>query len=153
MSPGSPPVKQPHRHWSQVSSISTTIGSIHPVEISPNWPPSRSRTCDLRPRRAEKSIKTILDNGLSSPDLGVRQNTRCHGIRWGQILSTRCLQEVIEKTDLKYLLTKLFTRHFMDISFYCFLVSLIFISLTNRYHNHCYSLIYYFIDKTIATRS
>ena len=98
-------------------------------------------------------LKTIVDNGLSSPDLGVRQNTRCHGIRWGQILSTRCLQEVIEKTDLKYLLTKLFTRHFMDISFYCFLVSLIFISLTNRNHNHCYSLIYYFIDKTIATRS
>ena len=98
-------------------------------------------------------LMTMVDNGLSRPDLGVRQNTRCHGIRWGQILSTRCLQEVIEKTDLKYLLTKLFTRHFMDISFYCFLVSLIFISLTNRYHSHCYSLIYYFIDKTIATRS
>ena len=44
-------------------------------------------------------LKTMVDNRLSSPDLGVPQNTRCHGIRWGQILSTRCLQEVIEKTD------------------------------------------------------
>ena len=95
----------------------------------------------------------MLDNGLSSPDLGVRQNKGRRGVGWGPMSGSWCPQAVIEKTDLKYLLTKLFTRHFMDISFYCFLVSLIFISLTNRYHNHCYSLIYYFIDKTIATSS
>ena len=44
-------------------------------------------------------LKTMVDNGLSSPDLGVRQNTRCHGIRRGLILRAWYLQAVVGKTD------------------------------------------------------
>jgi len=29
---------------------------------------------------------TMVDNGLSSPDLGVRQNRGGRGVQWGQIL-------------------------------------------------------------------
>jgi hypothetical protein len=41
----------------------------------------------------------MLNNDSQCPDLGVRQNTRCHGIRWGLVSGSWCLQTFVGKTD------------------------------------------------------
>jgi len=42
---------------------------------------------------------TIFDNGVSSPDLGVRQNKGRRGAGWGLILRAWYLQARVGKTD------------------------------------------------------
>jgi len=43
---------------------------------------------------------TIFDNGVSSPDLGVRQNKGLRGAGWGQMLRAWYLQARVGKTDI-----------------------------------------------------
>ncbi|QWD75415.1 hypothetical protein ICV32_06050 [Polynucleobacter sp. MWH-UH24A] len=52
---------------------------------------------------------TMLDNGLSNPDLGVRQNRGGHGVGWDLMLGSWCWQAFVGKTDnSKYsLITKI----------------------------------------------
>ena len=51
----------------------------------------------------------MFDNGLSSPDLGVRENRGGHGDSWGQKLGSRFLQAFVGKTDkFKHTYKKIF---------------------------------------------
>jgi hypothetical protein len=43
---------------------------------------------------------TMLNNGLSSPDLGVRQNTGGYGAGWNQMLRAWYPQAFVRKTDI-----------------------------------------------------
>jgi hypothetical protein len=45
-------------------------------------------------------LKTMVDNGLSSPDLGVRENRGGRGVGWGPMSGSRFLQAFVGKTDI-----------------------------------------------------
>jgi len=94
--------------WSvpDVNHVSGTdrFGLATPARLA--LPILRVQTCDLRLRRAEKSAKTMSNNGLQRPGSGCEFLQWLAGFEWGLVWGSWHPQAFVGKTNILNALPK-----------------------------------------------